>query len=302
MEELNREKQYTVCGQRMPDRQPYFTQPGEIERYPFSFRPVGSDHIRFYHIADVHNFPDMAIAAATAYGPMDFLVLNGDIPDHSGDPTKFDTIYELASALTAGEIPIVFARGNHDMRGLYADRFADYTPTDNGRSFFTFRLGSIWGMVLDCGEDKLDEGVEYGGTICCHSFRLRETQFIQETIRAGEYLEPGVQHRLVISHIPFFFRPKDPLFDIEDTLYTQWCSLLKESIKPTLMLCGHKHMFYLCEPGGDMDDRGLPCLALIGPARNLKEYYISYGVQLDGDKTEILLTNDKGETVDRILR
>ena len=34
----------------------------------------------------------------------------------------------------------------------------------------TFRLGNLWGILLDCGEDKNDDRPEYGGTICCHAF------------------------------------------------------------------------------------------------------------------------------------
>lgn len=52
----------------------------------------------------------------------------------------------------------------------------------NGDSYYTFRLGKIWGMALDCGEDKMDKDPEYGSTICCHAFRQQETAFIRQVI------------------------------------------------------------------------------------------------------------------------
>ena len=66
------------------------------------------------------------MAAAKAFGDIDFLILNGDILDHSGDPSKFANIYIICSEITGGNIPVVFSRGNHDLRGNYAEKFADY--------------------------------------------------------------------------------------------------------------------------------------------------------------------------------
>ena len=105
------------------------------------------------------------------------MVLNGDIQDDSSKLENFNTIFEIAARLTNGEKPVVFSRGNHDMRGACAELFPDYTPTDNGNTYYTFRLGSIWGMVLDSGEDKDDSYKEYGHLVCCHGFRERQIEF-----------------------------------------------------------------------------------------------------------------------------
>ncbi|MBO5269618.1 MAG: serine/threonine protein phosphatase, partial [Clostridia bacterium] len=79
--------------------------------------------------------------------------------------------HRIAAGVTKGRIPVVFARGNHDTRGKYAERLANHTPTDNGRSYYSVRLGKLWMLVLDCGEDKNDDHAEYGHTMCCHAFR-----------------------------------------------------------------------------------------------------------------------------------
>ena len=106
-------------------------------------------------------------------GKIDFLILNGDVPEDSSKIKHFDTIYEIVSQVTHGNIPAVFSRGNHDTRGIFAENIAEYTPCENGNSYFTFRLGSIWGVVIDCGEDKTDSNEEYGNTGCCSAFRKR---------------------------------------------------------------------------------------------------------------------------------
>lgn len=47
-------------------------------------------------------------------------------------------------------------------------------PGDDGRSYYTFKVGCIWGILVDTGEDKEDSHAEYGGIICCHDFRLEQ--------------------------------------------------------------------------------------------------------------------------------
>jgi hypothetical protein len=182
MAELDRAKKYTVCIRPLLHRKPYFTTTAPLETFTFPFMPVPERNIRAYHISDAHNRIDGPVAAARAFGEFDFLILNGDIIDHSGDPSKFDNIYRICAELTGGSKPVVFSRGNHDMRGNYAEKFAEYTPNCNGNTYYTFRLGPIWGILMDCGEDKMDACEEYGHTVACHAFRRRQTAFLKRVI------------------------------------------------------------------------------------------------------------------------
>ena len=202
---LDKEKGYTVFLRDVTERKAYFTETKEPVAEYVPFYPVKDGDIRAFHIGDVHNHDAAAIQAARSFGKIDFLILNGDIPNHCDDLDNIFSIYRIAAELTKGMVPVVFSRGNHDMRGKYAEHFSRYAPQCNGRFYYTFRLGNIWGMVLDCGEDKADEHEEYGNTICCDIFRRKETEFIKDVIanREQEYLAPGVTCRMVISHIPF---------------------------------------------------------------------------------------------------
>lgn len=161
---LDEAGEYTVIIRTIIERKPYFTETEEPVEFSYSFHPVPESNIRAYHIADAHNRIDLPVNAAKAFGDIDFLILNGDIIEHSGDSERFANIYEICSAITGGNIPTVFSRGNHDMRGNFAEKFADYTPSHHKNTYYTFRLGSIWGMLLDCGEDKVDSNPEYGFT------------------------------------------------------------------------------------------------------------------------------------------
>lgn len=282
VEVLDAAGSYTICCRKVVERKPYHTETEELCKFTFAFRPVTGETIRAYHIADAHDHVDEVVLLAKAfemnYGPLDFLILNGDIIGHSGDPKKFDVIFEIAAQITGGEKPIVYARGNHDTRGIYAENIADYTPGENGCSYFSFRLGSLWGLVMDCGEDKADDHPEYGHTACFSAFRARETAWLQKMIVHAdeEYAAPGVAHKLVVVHSPFTQKYAPP-FDIEEETYTQWAALLKDHVKPNLMVCGHTHELTFDLPGGERDAFGQPCPVAVASGVGPKYDYFAGG-------------------------
>lgn len=266
---LDKARSYKVCLREIKERKPYFTECGDVLEKVFKFRPVArKDTYRIVNMADTHCLVEEPIRSGSYFGDrLDLLVMNGDIPNHSGDVEYFKSIYQISGALTGGGVPCVFSRGNHDMRGIYAEQFADYTPTCDGRSYYTFTAGPIWGVVLDCGEDKADGSVEYGHTICCEAFRREETEFLKRVVADGEWKRHAV--RIVASHKPFAHEQGAP-FDIERKTYASWCRLLKK-ISPTVMLSGHLHCCYTEEPGGEHDTYGAPCTVVCSSEVNRKD-------------------------------
>jgi len=296
-EVLDNAKEYTVCVRPLIERKPYFTETKEQIEFHYQFSPIPENNVRAYHISDAHNQIDGPVNAAKTFGSIDFLILNGDIIDHSGSPEKFSNIYEICAKLTKGSIPVIFSRGNHDMRGNFAEKFADYTPSQHGNTYYTFKLGTIWDMLLDCGEDKRDGSKEYGFTVACHAFRERQTAYIREVIKNAqtEYAAPNVKTRLVIAHNPFTQQFASP-FDIEEDIYREWASLLKEHIKPDLMICGHTHKYGINYVGGKHDHLGQPCTVVIG-AEPQKERFIGCGFIFNNDTIEIVFTDSTGNTL-----
>lgn len=299
MEELDRAKSYTLCLRYVLDRKPYFPEIEPVQEKVFEFIPVsGKTNVRAYQIADAHNWSEGPVTAAKTYGDMDFFILNGDIPDFNSAPEKCITLYELVSAITGGHIPTVSARGNHDLRGLYAERFWECSPTDNGKSYYTFRLGNIWGMLLDCAEDKLDTNAEYGGTVCCHEFRQRQTAFIQDVIaRANEeYLAEGITHRIVVCHYPFTMHGSSALFDIENEIYQEWTTILGE-LHLDAIFCGHSHRIKLIRPGDESDHRNQPCPVVIGSDKRARDYFAGVGIEFDSDGIKVTFTDSNAKVI-----
>lgn len=286
--DLDNAEKYTLCSRKIIERKPYFSEVEDIVEKTYTFRPVPENNCRTYHIADAHNRVTEPIEALKLYeekfGEIDFLIMNGDIPDHSGKIENFDNIYRIAALATKGEKPTVFSRGNHDTRGIFAENIADHTPTDNGNSYFTFKLGNIFGIVLDCGEDKPDDHEAYGHTICCHDFRMRETKFLENLMKEKEFENEKYKTRMVISHVPFTKRQKPP-FNIEEDTYTNWAKILKENFHPDVMLCGHMHGdFVLSRVGSEDDNFGQPCPVIIA-SHNVREEcgHMGCGIEFSTD-------------------
>ena len=296
MEELDKAKKYTLCIRYVIDRKPYFPELEDLQEKEFEFRPVTDKKgIRAYNISDTHNWPEGAIAAANHAGDIDFLILSGDIPDYNSEPERCITIYELAGNIAKGNIPTVFVKGNHDLRGLYAEKYFECTPTDNTRSYYTFKIGNIWGMVLDCGEDKLDSHEEYGGTVCCHDFRLRQTEYFRQVVESKEYLAPDIKHRLVLCHVPFTFKWEEP-FDIEDDIYNEWTKLINQ-INPKMFLCGHTHKAEVVYPEDEKNYRKVGCPTVVGSLVRYKEYFAGALIEFNDDKIDIVFNDMYDEIV-----
>lgn len=306
MEVLDGAKGYTVCFRRVTERKPYYSELGEVETYHSAFRPVPADSIRMYHIADSHNRIEAAVNCTSYVGnELDLLILNGDIPNHAGERRGLDTILQIASQVTKGEIPVIFARGNHDTRGALAEHLSDITPTYNGATYYTVTLGNTWFLVLDCGEDKDDSHIEYGNTNCFHDFRRRETLFIEDVIKRAdeEYDADGIKHRILLCHAPFTYT-KDAPFNIELDTYGYWAKLMREAIKPEMMLCGHLHKALLCPVGGEYDHKGQACPLVLASQviKKNADFMVGGAITVSEKAIDIIFNDSTGNVIgtDRI--
>lgn len=59
--------------------------------------------------------------------------------------------------------PLLFARGNHELRGAYARQLAGYVPAPEGSYYYARTMGPVHLLVLDTAEDKPDDTNVYAG-------------------------------------------------------------------------------------------------------------------------------------------
>lgn len=245
---LDDAKSYSVHAQGMYIHQGYFALKGRERSAAYTFRPVdATDGIRFQNISDTHNQPGGALRSAKYFGErLNFVILNGDIANGAESRREFRKILEIAGALAKGEIPIVYARGNHENRGPAAAELEQYAGcSQSGNFYFEVRLGPVWMLVLDCGEDKEDGHREYSGMIDFSAYRAREEQWIDRVLaNPGERYQPdGVEYRILVSHIPF-----NVINSPEPERYTRWAEKLSAA-GLDFAIAGHTHTCNFLKPG-----------------------------------------------------
>lgn len=311
MKELDKAKAYTVTYEAVLNRTPKLCEKEPAVSVSFKFRPIRKrSGINIYHISDSHGLKNMAIKAGAYFGkytsaPLDLLIMNGDISSQSDNKNDILIVYDIAAAITKGEIPCIVSRGNHDLRGRYAEKLEEFLPTDNGRTYYTVKLGPMWFVLLDCGEDKVDGHKEYSGTVCCHSFRTEQTEYLKALKKRAktEYRAAKCRYRIVLSHVPFNMDNTDECkgerpFNIERELYSDWCSFLREEVKPDFMLAGHVHTLEVIKAGGEKDNKRLMRDTILGGAP-LKENGAAVGfggcaLTLGEKSADVKFTDDKG--------
>lgn len=265
MENLDRAGAYEVHLLPCPERKSYYTTLGEEQVFPFSFRPVPNDNLRIFFMSDTHCRCDSVLRAAKTGGEYDMIVFGGDIANDSGAKDAELLLFRLCAEIGKGEIPTVAVRGNHDNRGLRAEKILHYYPSRNGKTYYTVHLGPLFFLVLDCGEDKRDACAEYGGVNCFEYFRREETKWLRDVadaVRSGTGCD-GIRYRLASAHIPFTHKFDEGQFDIENELYDEWTGILNR-IGTQLLISGHTHCLTVQRGARGADFNTVTCSEMRG--------------------------------------
>ena len=206
-----------------------------VESDPISFRgEEKEDDIRILAITDVHGMQDKMEKATEYFAEeMDMVVMLGDIVSDFGNKSRFtDHVLTDAAILSKGEIPVVYARGNHETRGEYASQMLKYFRTETGELYFTFSFGALTAVVLDPGEDKEDDHKEYSGLVDFASYREKQYSWIDSL----EEEDVEGRYKITFSHMP----------NIDDHFGKNWMTPLKE-IGFQLIVGGHHHVSKIFE-------------------------------------------------------
>ena len=301
---LDKAKEYSVIFRQTEDRKSYFSTFKPVQAQTFKFKPLEKENdIHVYHIADVHYRFEEAKKMASFFGDdTDLFVVNGDIGEVETEE-NFLEVCAFTGEISQGKIPMIFVRGNHDTRGRLSELYPKYFPVDGKKTYFTFEIGCLNGVVLDCGEDKEDARTEYDssentpikylGVNRFHSYRERELAFLQETKLETENKIP-----FAISHVcPIkTTHQAGGIFDIERELYSQWNREL-ERMDIRFMLCGHFHQAFILTQGDERNliDHTYP--VVVGSAC-LEEELWGTAITLNKDKMTVCFTNTMHEVVE----
>ena len=238
-EKLDGAKAYSIHAEKMIYRGPFGGFKGKEISKEYTFRPVNTDDgLVYYTMTDVHHAREGAVDAALAVENLDFLVILGDSVGMAEYEKDAQLSNVLAHEVTGGQIPVVYARGNHEIKGAYAESLYKYVGSKNESFYYWFTLADIFGITLDLGEDHDDGWWEYYGTDRFSLYHEEQTKFLQELVQTKPYED--YNYTLVACHIPIQFvnSRKD-----HEKVKAEWTELLNQ-IHPDLAVYGHQHDLY----------------------------------------------------------
>ena len=238
-EKLDEAKAYSIHAEKMIYRGPFGGFKGKKISKEYTFRPVDTaDGLVYYTMTDVHHARQGAVEAALSVDNLDFLVILGD----SVGMTEYETDAQfsnlLAHEVTGGQIPVIYARGNHEIKGAYAEELYKYVGSKNGSFYYWFTLSDVFGITLDLGEDHDEGWWEYYGTDRFALYHDEQTAFLQELAETKPYED--YDYTLVACHIPIqFVNSRKDHVEVK----AEWTELLNQ-IQPDLAVYGHQHDLY----------------------------------------------------------
>lgn len=211
--------------------------------YEFKTYPVKPREITFLVLNDIHERPQFMkeLCKNVDLKKLDFVLLNGDMSNRIRSQKHImDAYLDTCVSMFATDVPLFFNRGNHELRGEFADYLNRYFPTNNGKYYRLQHVAGVDFLFIDSGEDKPDADLEYCGIVECDQYREEQGRWLrslQEEKKIGKY--PVV----VFSHMPPTLKNWHGPLHMQETLTPE---LNKMNV--SVMLSGHLHRFDYQEP------------------------------------------------------
>ncbi len=201
---------------------------------------------------DVHDRPQTFYQMLYRHGfsgnarDYDFVVFNGDMFDSIGSETQLvNHLLEPATEIFAQEVPFVLTQGNHECRGSFSRQLPDYFGYPDNRYYFSFTRGPVRFLVLDSGEDKTDDSVEYGGLAAFDKYRETQKRWLEKEIESEDFKKAAF--RVLIIHISPWHSG-----DWHGTLHCrETFGPVLNKARIDLQISGHTHRYKTHEPDND---------------------------------------------------
>ena len=211
--------------------------------YEFKTYPAKPREITFLVLNDIHERPQFMkeLCKNVDLKKLDFVLLNGDMSNRIRSQKHImDAYLDTCVSMFATDVPLFFNRGNHELRGEFADYLNRYFPTNNCKYYRLQHVAGVDFLFIDSGEDKPDADLEYCGIVECDQYREEQERWLrslQEEKKIGKY--PIV----VFSHMPPTLKNWHGPLHMQETLTPE---LNKMNV--SVMLSGHLHRFDYQEP------------------------------------------------------
>lgn len=224
---------------------------------PFAFRTLDKNkqQVTFKVVNDIHNKSENlhAMLKEVDKENTDFVIFNGDMVSNVQETQSlFSGFMDKSVELFAAEVPVFYARGNHETRGRDRVFFYDYFPTNSGEFYYTFSHGQVFFLVLDGGEDKPDSDIEYSDLARFDEYRTKEKAWLEAVVNQPEFKE--AKFRVAIMHIP----PTGSTWHGTQDIAEKFLPILNRA-GIDVMFSGHTHNYKFINKG-EASDLNFPLL------------------------------------------
>lgn len=172
----------------------------------FSTPELRGEEVKLVILNDIHDRPQIIPQLLYRHGykgnekDYDFVVFNGDCFDWvSSEQQMIDHLLQPCIDIFASETPFLLIQGNHECRGGFSRHIPEYFAYPENKYYFSFRQGPIHFLVLDSGEDKPDDNVEYGGLVAFDQYRETQAEWLKKEIEKEEFKQ--APFRVLLIHI-----------------------------------------------------------------------------------------------------
>jgi acid phosphatase type 7 len=258
-----------------------FTTPAENE-----------EEIKVVIFNDIHDRPQIIPQLLYRHGytgnekDYDFVVFNGDCFDWvSSEQQMVDHLLKPCVDIFGSEVPFLLTQGNHECRGGFSRHIPAYYAYPDDKFYFSFVRGPVHFLVLDSGEDKTDDSVEYGGLAAFDRYREKQARWLEKEIASEAFKK--APFRVLLIHISPYHSG--------DWHGTTHC---REVFGPILnkagidlQLSGHTHRYMTHEPD---KDHNYPIVIGGGPLEGKRTLMKLHATQKE---LNLKMIRDDGEVV-----
>lgn len=258
-------------------------------RQPYRVRTLSDSATvtRFAIANDFHDKPEIlsALFAKDSITPekYDFVLFNGDmVSSLESEQRIVSNVIQVAAANFAAQVPLFYARGNHETRGAWATEFMRYFPTPTAAPYYTFSSGKAMFIVLDGGEDKPDSDIEYHDLVRYDLYRQQQAEWLKGVVESEQF--KAAEIKIVFIHVP----PKSNGWHGEAEVARLFVPILNAA-GIDAMFCAHIHKYSFSEAGDKSSGCNFPVVCNSNRTR--------MDVVVSSDKIEYKITDSEGKEI-----
>jgi hypothetical protein len=197
---------YKVCPVELLKLRPYQVYFGDTVRgkeCTFTTHSLTSKTTRFLVVNDIHtNGGKLANHLKSSdIGTRNMVFFNGDMLDvFENENQLLGPIIDTSVRYFASSVPFVFIRGNHETRGIMSRSLKSYLDYPDNKFYYSFDLGPVHFIILDCGEDKPDNNRYYYGLADYDRYRLVQLDWLKKEVQSEAFKK--APYRVYVVHMP----------------------------------------------------------------------------------------------------